>query len=219
MENQPGPDPADSRSVSSLGLSRTTLDQMREPEALRAIEVAVANTVQILSEDEYFEPLYAAAIVRIGREPFELNFSKLLGSFSKDLSKGAVAADQKGMAWLIFSKRRMIANAIRRQFVPDNEEKKSAMASLEARPTAKAEHLQRFLDERFARFHSNAREDPVELPDLEEEETPDIAIVYVFGSVQHIRTILTRVGPYARFRDRYQLFVSLSQEIASMLDQ
>ena len=109
------------------------------------------------------------------------------------------------------NKRSAIAHNIRTRFVPEDEEERQAMVSLQAGPSARMEHLHRFLEQTFPESSSGVNDDPVDtpIPDLEHDydETEDVPSADAFGSIDNLRRLLTLGEPYARFRDKYQLFI------------
>jgi hypothetical protein len=201
----------DSSSEASAALSGSTLVPTNDPLLVTAIDEAVANSAQILSEESQIKPLHVAAVLRLDGAVFESNLSSLLYNFSRDLSKNASSASERGVAWLMKNKRAAIAHNIRIRFVPEDEEERQAMASLQAGPSAQMEHLHRFLEQRFRESSSGVNDDPVDnpVPDLEQDddEAEDIPSADIFGSINHLISLLTPGEQYKRFRDNYRLFI------------
>lgn len=208
------PVPEDSQSQASMALSGTTLDPTDDPELAAAIHAAAANAAHILSYEKHARELHVAAIVRLGGGPFEQNMSSLLDQFSRNLAKNAASPSENGAAWLMRRQKAFIAHAIRTEFAPENENQREAMASLNARPSAQMEHLQRFVEQRFpdTLAPSASRSDVVYTldpdPEYEDDELPpDLPSVKAFGSIDHLRDLLTTGEAYTKFRDKYQTFV------------
>ena len=208
------PAPEDSQSQASMALSGTTLDPTGDPELAAAIYAAAANAAHILSYEKHARELHVAAIVRLGGGSFEQNMSSLLDQFSRNLAKNATSPSENGAAWLMRRKKIFIAHAIRTEFAPENENQREAMASLHARPSAQMEHLQRFVEQRFpdTLAPSASRSDVVYTldsdPGYEDDELPpDLSSIKAFGSIDHLRDLLTTGEAYTKFRNKYQTFV------------
>jgi hypothetical protein len=201
----------DTSSEASAALSGSTLVPTNDPLLVTAIDEAAANSAQILSEESHIRPLHDAAVLRLDGGDFERNLSSLLYNFSRDLSKNASSASERGVAWLMKNKRAVIAHKIRTRFIPEDEEERQAMASLQAGPSGQMEHMRRFLEQRFTESSGGVNDDPVDAlaQDLEQDdnEAEDIPSVDTFGSIDHLVGLLTLGEPYRRFRDKYQLFI------------
>jgi hypothetical protein len=118
----------DTSSEASAALSGSTLVPTNDPLLVAAIDEAVANSAQILSEESHIRPLHDAAVLRLDAGDFERNLSSLLYNFSRDLSKNASSASERGVAWLMKNKRAVIAHKICTRFIPEDEEERQAMA-------------------------------------------------------------------------------------------
>jgi hypothetical protein len=204
------PVPEDSRSQASMALSGTTLDPTGDPELAAAIDAAAANAAHILSYEKHARELHIAAIVRLGGGPFEQNMSSLLDQFSRNLAKNATSPSENGAAWLMRRKKAFIAHSIRTEFAPENENQREAMASLHTRPSAQMEHLQRFVEQRFpdTLAPSASRSDVAYTLDLdleyEDDELPsDFSSLKAFGSIDHLRDLLTTGEAYTKFCNKY----------------
>ena len=114
------------------------------------VEGALQQLVSLLTGDTGLGPLLEAALSRLNPAKFERNFTKLLKTYAIDLKSNALDELEKGAVRLVYSQRRHLANSIRRVYIPDTADSLEVLQDLRLQSPAKAEQLDRYLQETYS---------------------------------------------------------------------
>ena len=113
-------------------------------------ESALEQLVSLLNGDTGLRSILEAALSHVSPAKFERNFAKLLKAYAIDLKFYALDELEKGAVRLVYSQRRHLANSIRRKYVPDITDNSQLLQSLNFQSPAKAEKLDKYLQETYS---------------------------------------------------------------------
>ncbi|MCJ1380772.1 hypothetical protein MMC17_003881 [Xylographa soralifera] len=167
------------------------------------VEGTLQQLISLLTGDAGLRSILEAAMSRLSPAKFERNFATLLKTYAINLKSNFPDELEKEAVRLVYSQRKHLANSIRRIYIPDTTVNSQMLQDLSLQSPAKAEQLDRYLQETYM-VRNPADPDDGQSSDDSDMGDPDVPHL---PTLERVKEFLIGGTPFQKLKEGFVDFL------------